>query len=751
MTEEAAEPGGSGPSGGRERWVAAGLVAAVIAFLPFLRGVAAGSSFFFRDLSRYFIPVRLFVVEGLRRGELRFWNPYDNEGMPLTTMPIGYPLELLQMLWPTPAGITLLMALHFPLAAVAFVVLARHLGVRPVAAAGGAIAYAVGGFALSMINLYVYVHALAWAPLVVWGILRAADGGGRHLATGALLCGIAFSTTGVEMILQAVILAAALCLSRDARRLVRVAATVLLGLALAAPVYAVMGQVMQGTERAAGFPSEGVLSHSVHPVTLLQVVAGDLHGRLANVTNEWWGWDFFGNGFPYVMSLYLGAAALALAAAGLAGRRPHRGRLAAIAVLALCVCFGRWVGWMTLVEWMPASLRVFRYPVKAFFSVHLVVALLAAYGLDALCRSERRGMRVLLACGSAGAVLLLLAPTAPALLPRGTAWFFTDFFPPTVAAPAAAAAVHHILRDAALGGALVLGVAVLAGLAWKGWLPGARAAVGAATLLAVDLLRTGAGLNPTIDVRLFQVAPEMTQVLEMQKPVRVHTCDPFGSPAYWTARAARPSRHVVFTFLAMRDSLFPHFHLRHHVPSALGEDLTGLVPQGRAVRGYSCGQLEGMAERLREAAVTHVVSLEPLASPQLEPVAAFTSPALDPATVHVYALRNPRPRFALRGDGGSVRVLAERGDALALEVTAGTPADLLVRDGFGAGWSATVDGRPAPVVEHEGRHRLVAMPAGTHHLDMRYRPPGLRPGLAVAALGAAVLVVLCVRPRLAWM
>jgi hypothetical protein len=746
MTDEAVEP--EGPPGGRREWLVAGVLAAVIAFLPFLRGVASGSSFFFRDLARYFIPVRLFAVEGLRRGEVRFWNPYDNEGMPLSLMPVGYPLELLHMLWPTPEGITLLIALHFPLAAVAFMVLARHLGVRPVAAAGGATAYVLGGFALSMINLYVYVHTLAWAPLVVWGLLRAADGGGRRLAAGAGLCGIAFSTTGLELILQTVIVAAVLCLSRDARRLARIGAALLLGLALAAPIYAVMGQAMKGTARAAGFPPEGVLDQSVHPLTLLQVVAGDLHGRLANITNEWWGGRFFEDRFPYVMSIYLGAAVLALAAAGLAGRRPHRGRLAALAALAVCVCLGRWVGWMTLVEWLPASLRIFRYPAKAFFSVHLVAALLAAYGLDALCRNERRAVRVLLACGSVGALLLLLAPAAPALFPRATTWFFTGFFPSTVSAAAAAAAVQHILRDAAQGGGLVLGVTLLAWLVWKGWLPGARAAVGAAALLAVDLLRTGAGLNPTIDVRLFQVAPELTRVLDAQAPVRVHSCDPFGSSAYWTARAERPSRHVVFTFLAMRDSLFPHFHLAQHVPSALGVDLTGLVPLGRAVRGYSCGQFESMGERLREAAVTHVVSLEPLASPQLQPVSSFSTPALDPATVHVYALRDARPRFALRGAAGSVRVQGERGDALVLEVTAGGPAELLVRDGFGAGWSATVDGAPVPIVAHQGRHRLVAVPAGTHRLEMGYRPPGLFPGLAVAALGAAVLVVLCVRPRL---
>jgi hypothetical protein len=128
----------------RRAWLWAGLMVAVVTFAPFLRGIAAGSSFFFRDLSRYFFPMRLFALEGLRHGELRFWDPYDSEGIPLVVS-WGYPLELLQALWPSPAGITFVMALHFPLAAIAFLVLARRLGLRPIAAAGGAIAYALGG------------------------------------------------------------------------------------------------------------------------------------------------------------------------------------------------------------------------------------------------------------------------------------------------------------------------------------------------------------------------------------------------------------------------------------------------------------------------------------------------------------------------------------------------------------------------------------------------------------------------------
>jgi len=77
----------------QREWAAAALVA-LVAFLPFARGVLSGASLYFRDLSLHFFPLRRFALEGLRRGELRFWNPYVHEGVPLSLPPLGYPLDL---------------------------------------------------------------------------------------------------------------------------------------------------------------------------------------------------------------------------------------------------------------------------------------------------------------------------------------------------------------------------------------------------------------------------------------------------------------------------------------------------------------------------------------------------------------------------------------------------------------------------------------------------------------------------------
>ena len=232
-------------------------------------------------------------------------------------------------------------ALHVPLAALAFLAMARGLGLRADAAAGGALVYALGGFLLSTVNLYVYVQAAAWTPLLVLGLAKErAPGDRRGLALAAVALAIGLSTTGVEIVVQAVAIGLLLGWRRlagpgAARRLLDLATVAAIGLALSAPVVLLVASQVEGSARGRGLPTEVVLAHSVHPFTLVQVVVGGLYGNLGNLANEWWGQNFFPRGFPYVLSLYLGASALALAAVGAtSGRRTSR-VLVVLAVLGL--------------------------------------------------------------------------------------------------------------------------------------------------------------------------------------------------------------------------------------------------------------------------------------------------------------------------------------------------------------------------------------------------------------------------------
>ena len=328
-------------SGAARPWPYAAVAA--VAALPFLRGPLAGQPLYFRDLALHFLPLRRFVLEGLARGELRFWNPYAHEGEPLALPPIAYPFELLALLRPDEAGVSFLLALHVPLAAVWMMAFARHaLGLSAPGAAAGALVYALGGFALSTLNLYVYAHALAWAPAAMLGLHLAARGGRAQVALAALAIGVLVSTTAAEMAAQAILVGVVLALPAGGRGLGRMAAAVVLGAGLAAPVAGVVAHVAGDSARAAGFPAEVVLAHSIHPLTLVQTVAAGFHGDTARLADRWWGGNFFPRGFPYFLSLYLGLAALAAAAVGALEGQRLRLRLAVVCALGVALALGRW-------------------------------------------------------------------------------------------------------------------------------------------------------------------------------------------------------------------------------------------------------------------------------------------------------------------------------------------------------------------------------------------------------------------------
>src|SRR5262249_19320361 len=139
-----------------ESWGKLGAAVAAISFLPFLEGILRGRCFYYRDLVVAFFPARRLALQGLWRGEMWFWNPYSHEGEQLAWPAVSYPLDLLQLLLPDERGFSLLLALHVPAAAIAFLLLARHLRLAPLAGAGAALAYALGGFTLSCLNLYLY-------------------------------------------------------------------------------------------------------------------------------------------------------------------------------------------------------------------------------------------------------------------------------------------------------------------------------------------------------------------------------------------------------------------------------------------------------------------------------------------------------------------------------------------------------------------------------------------------------------------
>ena len=74
------------------------------------------------------------------------------------------------------------------------------------------------------------------------------------------------------------------------------------------------------------------------------------------------------------------------------------------------------------------------------------------------------------------------------------------------------------------------------------------------------------------------------------------------------------------------------------------------------------------------------------------------------------------------------------------------PAIVAFNEQFDEGWTATIDGRDVDVIPVDGVWAGLAVPAGEHHLELRYAPSWVIPSMVLMVLAWLVLIALWFRP-----
>lgn len=119
--------------------------------------------------------------------------------------------------------------------------------------------------------------------------------------------------------------------------------------------------------------------------------------------------------------------------------------------------------------------------------------------------------------------------------------------------------------------------------------------------------------------------------------------------------------------------------------------------------------------------------------------AAVASPGFD-AAGSVVLERDPGIPPAPGVDPGTAVYRMLGPEDAEVVVHARVPAVLLVRNAFDRNWTASIDGRPAPVLPADHALQAIVVPQGRHVVRLGYRDPAVRVGLAGSALAAAALV-----------
>jgi hypothetical protein len=767
-----------GATRGKEILLAFGALA-LLTCLLFLPALAPGTVFYFRDLCLNHHPYRQLTLSMISAGELPLWNPLRGAGQPLMANPnalVLHPTTLLFFLLPFEAAFKISVIAQIFLAGAGAWLLLRDEGASRAAASLGAGIFAFSGYMVSLGNLLNLLNSAAFMPLTLWLAGRAVRRGFTPWGSLAALSLAVQVIAGEPAILLCTAAAfVAMHWSPESggetmpvrplkARAASASGVVLLALAVSMVAILPTTELLVRSERGAGFDREEALKWSLPPVGLLETAVAHLFGDpTRSDIGKYWGASHFDAGLPFILSVYLGPAALILAGMGLITgvRAGGRRRAAAIALGCLAVggialALGRFLPlYPALVSMLP-PLHSIRYPVKYFLVVTWAVAILAARGYDGVMtqsgstRSARRGVSISLSCGVAfGALGLALAGGHNGSLVTSIA--------------------RGALLIAATGSLLVLRSPRAAGL-------------GLLALPLVDLIAANAGLNPVAPADFYITPPALSRILGAPGEGRIWAAPRPVGFAFRRHEADEPDS-LRWGFLWDRMTLrnATYFTTGYRFAWDRGNERLDVMP------GAAIGKLlyEGAgssmppaqtARLLSVAGVDRLITYGGLSAPGLSEGARLEGESRPPVVVmrsdkalprayvvsrieiHPDILRaakrlrepsfDPRATVILEegsspagasdagaADAAQARILADRPTRVTVESSSPGPGYLVLADTFYPGWKATVDGEEKPILRANTMFRAVMVPGGTHRVEFIYQPSSVRSGLMVTAAG----------------
>jgi hypothetical protein len=679
------------------------------------------------DATFQFFPWFRFVAEGMREGEIRQWNPYLLGGMPVS--PNGnvspyYPPSWLGAVLSPYDAYDLYVLLHLVVGALGVYVLGRALGVRPLPAwIGGLLAF-TAAFWVHWSTHLVHVAGMVWVPWVLaaaWWVLAAPSR--RRAAALAGVVGLWLLGGSPQYVyyggLAVLGWAAAVLGGRRVRRTGPVLRPALafglamaLGVLLAAPALlptlATAGRVVRARE------TEPQTDH-VPRREAVRAVVPDATGNAADYV-------FVGSNDELRMdSPFLGVTAVLLAGAALGGLdRRSKGRLLLVAGAAAAVVLAfTALPHRVLYEVVPGYDR-FRSPPRWLFLLPAFALPLAALGLQDLLAGGRRARVALVATAGTAAVAV-------------AAWFaYQQAQPDTPVGYFGRRAVLALGLLAVVGGAgwvarsrprlalAVVGACALGEVLFHTprWYPSVRQSAAYPDTVVSDIAAARGGRFVTVGPRIPfpPLAPDVSMVYG--------AADAHGLSVLFPKDYDR--------FLRLIDDYGLYAEEFNLAPSlANGDQLASPLLDVLDVRTVLAERDVPIPTRYRRAVADEVEPwLYERSTPGGAMVVATAAPATEDEMWARVAARdwNPASTAAVpgldrtvTGTGGTVTARPAPADRELWDVDAPAGGFLRVGARWDPGWSATVDGDPAPVLRADGVFRGVVVGPGRHTVRFSYR------------------------------
>jgi hypothetical protein len=736
------------------------------------------------DATFLFLPNHLSISQVISKyGHVPLWDARGFAGRPMLGNPqsgVFYPPVWVVWYSGAPAALGWLTIGHLLWGGIGVYVLSRSAGQGRVGATVAAVVYEASPFLLAHTfeGHYPHVWAASYYPWAFWAYGQLRSGRPRGFLLLPVFLALAYLTGHPQEWFLLILACSAWSLVDAAGTWRREGPTrafarplvwaAVLGFSLALSALALIPQLAAGPWLLCGQEAHGgpILSRRYHlqGLNAFQLLSPRALGGPA---------DYFGNDNYWETVLSIGLVPLVLLVAAIRwhpDRKQVRGWLALVA-LAVWFAGGRHLGLYPLLYYVVPGMSWFRVPARSLFLANLGAALLVGLGAESLWarmtpQSWRRFARGALALLlSVVAALFVLAradessgtgrtaEAARRVLGDGCFWLALC----GTALAVSLASFRNCWRSTRLASAL-LGVLAICELGWHG-----------NSLLKVAPFTRFGGNDPVGDAlhRLGDTSPG-------SGPVRIKARDSFYGdlPAvcdgiektnvndafqldhaarlyetvYPVASFRRPRRDALLNQVVegrqrqIRQAVFDRMSVAFVVSDRFEPDPGWPIAAQGQWQGRHFVIQRNPTVLPRAYVVPRAVLASPGEAPDLDSLRE-----LDP---HESVLMSGDPLCAVSPGARQRFTRAEwvstDPDRPVLQVTTSAPGLLVIADTWMAGWTARVDGAPAPCHRGNYAQRVVPLPAaGRHTITLDYRPPGLLPGCAITSVAGTAWVLAC--------
>lgn len=699
-----------------------------------------------------FVPWHEYALGVLREGYLPFWNPLLGFGAPLFAnyqSALLYPPNLLLAAFGPAYGHGLLAALHLIWAGTGMVFLSRRLDLPPRSQIVAGLAFSLSGYIVARAWFISINHAAAWLPWIILGADRLVETSISDLRDrrwiDIVLLGVLFSmqwlaghaqTSWYTLLFAIAWVVWRILQGSNRRQMLRSGFDMflagLLGLLLSAVQLIPTIEYFFQSQRVLGMDQEFALTYSFWPWRLVGLVAPDLFG--SPVTGTYWGygnyWEdaIFIGVFPFLMVISLIPSLFRMGKS----ERGIQVFLFGTSMVSFLFALGKNTFiFRFLYEYVP-TFNLFQAPARWNLLVVFCLALLAGFGIQHW-RTPEGKVLYWTRLGTAGAGIVGIASYIGAR-------FLVDVQATFVPAFARAGLLLFIS-----------GMLTLFLNKDRQW----GLLITIATLVTVDMVSAGFGLNPAGEREVFQGQSGLAEIVtgsqrvympssleEQLKFEKTHRFDTFFPGIDW-----RAVRDVGLPNTTMLDGVYSVNNFDPFTPGRYARWMQWLesLPEGQQDNILRWVDVRWRAE-LSEEGVLGVAykELAPGSKVWMIPKAAavtngeealsqLSDPAFDYQEVVLIEMQiDPRSG----GSNGETAIIPQSNpNQVSVRASTDKGSWLLLSETWYPGWQVTVDGGEAELYRANYLFMAVWVPRGEHTVDFRYRPTWIGPTVLLTGVG----------------